>query len=186
MGSQRVRHDSKRLHFHFSLSCIGEGNGNPLQCSCLENPRDGGAWWAAVSGVVQSQTRLKRLSSSSSRSSLQRPLTSFAFHTNASWCCLLAGWLSSSSHVTLHRDAYMSTKHWGWFSLEQSQISLEQSKKEQGRSCNVCYDTPYCFSLLANILLVTRVSTIECGWRLPSPQIPEERIIAGHLSGWLP
>ena len=57
------------LHFHFSLSCIGEGNGNPLQCSCLENPRDGGAWWAAVSGVAQSQTWLKRLSSSSSSSS---------------------------------------------------------------------------------------------------------------------
>ena len=56
----------ERLHFHFSLSCIGEGNGNPLQCSCLENPRDGGAWWAAVYGVAQSRTRLKRLSSSSS------------------------------------------------------------------------------------------------------------------------
>ena len=56
---------TKRFHFHFSLSCIGEGNGNPLQCSCLENPRDGGAWWPAVSGVTQSQTRLKRLSSSS-------------------------------------------------------------------------------------------------------------------------
>ena len=50
------------LHFHFSLSCIGEGNGNPLQCSCLENPRDGRAWWAAVYGVAQSRTRLKRLS----------------------------------------------------------------------------------------------------------------------------
>ena len=47
---------TKRLHFHFSLSCIGGGNGNPLQCSCLENPRDGGAWWAAVSGVAQSWT----------------------------------------------------------------------------------------------------------------------------------
>ena len=57
---------TEQLHFHFSLSCIGEGNGNPLQCSCLENPRDGGAWWAAVYGVAQSQTRLKRLSSSSS------------------------------------------------------------------------------------------------------------------------
>ena len=51
--------------FHFSLSCIGEGNGNPLHCSCLENPRDGGAWWAAVCGITQSQTQLKRLSSSS-------------------------------------------------------------------------------------------------------------------------
>ena len=56
----------ERLHFHFSLSCIGEGNGNPLQCSCLESPRDGGAWWEAVYGVAQSRTRLKRLSSSSS------------------------------------------------------------------------------------------------------------------------
>ena len=52
--------------FTFHLSCVGEGNGNPLQCSCLENPRDGGAWWAAIYGVAQSRTRLKRLSSSSS------------------------------------------------------------------------------------------------------------------------
>ena len=50
--------------FTFLLSCIGEGNGNPLQCSCLENPRDGGAWWAPVYGVTQSRTRLKQLSSS--------------------------------------------------------------------------------------------------------------------------
>ena len=57
---------TERLHFHFSVSCIGEGNGNPFQCSCLENPRDGGAWWAAVYGVAQSWTRLKWLSSSSS------------------------------------------------------------------------------------------------------------------------
>ena len=63
MGSLRVG-----LHFHFSLSCTGEGNGNPLQSSCLENPRDGGAWWAAIYGVAQSLTRLKRLSSSSSSS----------------------------------------------------------------------------------------------------------------------
>ena len=56
---------TKRLHFHFSLSRIGEGNGNPLQCSCLENRRDRGAWWAAVYGVAQSRTQLKQLSSSS-------------------------------------------------------------------------------------------------------------------------
>ena len=59
---------TERLHFHFSLSCIGEGNGNPLQCSCLENARDGGAWWAAVYGVAQSLTRLKWLRRSSSSS----------------------------------------------------------------------------------------------------------------------
>ena len=66
MGSLRVGHNWA-TSFHFSLSCIGEGNGNPLQCSCLENPRDGKAWWAAVYGVAQSRTRLKRLRSSSSR-----------------------------------------------------------------------------------------------------------------------
>ena len=76
MGSLRVRHNwvtslslftflTEWLHFHFSLSCVGEGNGNPLQYSCLENPRDGGAWWAAIYGVVKSWTRLKWLSSSS-------------------------------------------------------------------------------------------------------------------------
>ena len=66
MGSRRREESDTtgRLHFHFSLSCIGEGNGNLLQCSCLENPRDGGAWWAAVYGVAQSRTRLKRLSTS--------------------------------------------------------------------------------------------------------------------------
>ena len=57
---------TERLQFHFSLSCTGGGNGNPLQCSCLENPRDSGASWTAVYGVAQSWTRLKRLSSSSS------------------------------------------------------------------------------------------------------------------------
>ena len=77
------------LDFHFSLSCIGEGNGNPLQCSCPENPRDGGAWWAAVYGVTQSWTRLKRLSSSSSsRGALAH-----------SRCCI---WSNCSGHRMLH------------------------------------------------------------------------------------
>ena len=75
---------TERLHFHFSLSCIGERNGNPLQCSCLENPKDGGAWRAAVYGVAQSQTWLKWLSSSSSSS---------------------PGWKHSHPHfMTLHLD----------------------------------------------------------------------------------
>ena len=65
LRSQRVGHDWA-TSLSFPLLCIGEGNGNPLQCSCLENPRDSGAWWAAVYGVTQSRTRLKRLSSSSS------------------------------------------------------------------------------------------------------------------------
>ena len=67
------------LDFHFSLSCIGEGNGDPLQCSCLENPRDGGAWWAAVYGVAQSRTQLKRLSSSSSNTIHYEMVTTQAF-----------------------------------------------------------------------------------------------------------
>ena len=67
--SRKESDTTERLHFHSSLSCIGEGTGNPLQCSCLENPRDGGAWWAAVDGVSQSRTQLKRLGSSSSMGS---------------------------------------------------------------------------------------------------------------------
>ena len=67
---------TERLHFHFSLSCLGEGNGNPLQCSCLENLRDGGAWWAAISGVAQSRTRLKRLSSNLAAADLGK----YTFH----------------------------------------------------------------------------------------------------------
>ena len=63
---------TERLPFHFSLSCIGEGNGNPLQCSCLEKPRDRGAWWTSVYAVTQSRTRLKRLSSCSSSTYILR------------------------------------------------------------------------------------------------------------------
>ena len=76
MGSLRVG-TTEQLHFHFLLSCIGEGNGNPLQCSCLENPRDGGAWWAAIYGVTQSWTQLKRLGSSSGSKNLTQSLVSF-------------------------------------------------------------------------------------------------------------
>ena len=82
---------TERLHFHFSLSCIGEGNGNPLQYSCLENPWDGGAWWAAVYGVAQSRTRLKRLSSSS------RSVIAFLPRSKH----LLISWLQSPSAVIL-------------------------------------------------------------------------------------
>ena len=65
---------TEQFPFHFSLSCTGEGNGNPLQYSCLEDPRDGGAWCAAVYGVAQSQTRLKRLSSSSISAAYIKPI----------------------------------------------------------------------------------------------------------------
>ena len=76
-----------QFHFHFSLLCIGEGNGNPLQCSCLENPTDGRACWAAVYGVAQSWTRLKRLSSSSSSSRCKSSLCiSTTLNNNCIWC----------------------------------------------------------------------------------------------------
>ena len=74
---------TEQLHFHFSLSCIGEGNGNTLQCSCLENPRDRGAWWTAIHGVAQSWTWLKRLGSC--KSSNWNSITSTSFvHSDAS------------------------------------------------------------------------------------------------------
>ena len=69
-GGREESDMTERLHFHFSVSCTGKGNGSPVQCSCLENPRDGGAWWAADYGVAQSWTRLRWLSSSSSHSTL--------------------------------------------------------------------------------------------------------------------
>ena len=89
---------TERLHFHFSLSCIGEGNGSPLKYSCLENPRDGGAWWAAVYGVTQSRTRLKQLSSSSRLSStvLNRVM------------------ITSSLDLFLVPKEKLSTLHQGW------------------------------------------------------------------------
>ena len=91
---------TERLQFHFSLSCIGEGNGNPLQCSCLENPRDRGAWWAAVHGVAQSQTRLKRLSSSNSSSSSSSCFLSLGC-PSAVWLPFL---LRSQTSLGLGRD----------------------------------------------------------------------------------
>ena len=79
---------TEQLHFHFSLSCIGEGYGNPLQCSCLENPRDGGAWWAAVYGVAQSRTRLRRLSSSKNGPAHKKLTTHSFIHPFAPILCL--------------------------------------------------------------------------------------------------
>ena len=76
-----VSDTTEQLHFHFSLSCIGEGNGNQLQCSCLENPRDRGAWWAAIYGITQSRTWLKQLSSGSSSSQVQLFETTTDFGT---------------------------------------------------------------------------------------------------------
>ena len=88
------------LHFHFSLSRIGEGNGNPLQCSCLENPRDGGAWWAAIYGVEQSRTWLKRLTSSSRGPEWAKATKMFSTlikKAEVSWHTLQHGWTLKTS-----------------------------------------------------------------------------------------
>ena len=98
---------TEQLHFHFSLSCTGEGNGNPLQCSCLENPRDGRAWWAAIYGVAQSRTQLKWLSSSNSshllwniERSTSQPKVWLAFGGSQSWVLFLEGLSLESRSLT--------------------------------------------------------------------------------------
>ena len=91
---------TERLHFDFSFSRIGEGNGNPLQCPCLENPRDGGAWWAAVYGVAQSRTRQKRLSSSSSSRMFNRGLDTHYYSTEC-WLHELVAILKSFKNVSV-------------------------------------------------------------------------------------
>ena len=107
---------TERLHFHFSLECIGEGNGNPLQCPCLENPRDGGAWWAAVYGVAQSRTQLKRPSSSSSirgLCSLYLPqvlalVKSLQIFTYVFvWKCFHFSWVNSIAKIGKSVDLYL-------------------------------------------------------------------------------
>ena len=125
---------TEQLHFHFSLSCIGEGNGNSPQCSCLENPRDGGAWWAAVYGVTQSWTRLKWLSSSSSRISQKvfrkEKLSSSRIHycyiiltTEFKLSCLLCNHLKEKKkkfYVTKTKECREKKRHLSFSPLEDS------------------------------------------------------------------
>ena len=105
MGSHRVGHDWV-TSLSFSLSCIGGGNGNPLQCPCLENPRDGGAWWAAVYGVTQGRTRLKRLSSSSSSIAVRAKLMWILMHLKGSQALCLHAF--SRSHKAIHHPSLTS------------------------------------------------------------------------------
>ena len=119
---------TEQLHFHFSLSCIGERNGNPLQCSCLENPRDRRAWWAAISGVAQSQTRLKRLSSSSSKTWKQPrcPLTD-------DWIKKLWYIYTREYYSAIKRNTFESVLM-RWMNLEPV-IQSEVSQKENDKYC---------------------------------------------------
>ena len=107
---------TERLHFHFPLSCIGAGNGNPLQCSSLENPRDGGAWWAAVYGVAQSRTRLKWLSSR------PMPLT-----PGAALSSILFIW-SASFFMTICHFIQSLGVHQPWLILAASPLFLSPSQ----------------------------------------------------------
>ena len=133
---------TEQLHFHFSLSCIGEGNGNPLQCSCLENPRDGGAWWADICGVTQSRTRLKWLSSSSSSRSLYKMTEIQLF------------WLEMSETMrvcySLSRVQLFATP---WTVAHQAPLSMEFSRKEYWVGCH---------SLLQGIFSTQRSNPISC------------------------
>ena len=117
------------LHFHFLLSCIGGGNGSPLQCSCLENPRDGGAWWAAIYGVAQSRTRLKRLSSSSSI--VQPPLPNLhpAFlrtMTNVQWG--ICGEEGTQYNMRDHTGRHNERKNW----MIKTRVSTDEKRDFSG------------------------------------------------------
>ena len=103
---------TERLPFHFSLSCIGEGNGNPLQCSCLETPGNWGAWWASVCGVAQSQTRLKQLSSSSSLCYFTN-----SFHLKYLECHGPVFW-SATPWTAAHQASLSCTSSWSLINLK--------------------------------------------------------------------
>ena len=135
------------LHFQFSLSCIGEGNGNPLQCSCLENPRDGRAWWAAVYGVAESQTRLKWCSSSSSSFARSRKL----LEACVEWGGSLALGVSLRLEVTLLaaclRGQRPESESLSWLCLlstwiEALLVTMRFLRTQIG-NCRICSDWKY-------------------------------------------
>ena len=153
------------FHFHFLLSCIGEGNGNPLQCSCLENPRDGGAWWAAISGVAQSRTQLKWLRSiSSSSSSMSNELIyyskqyqSFLAYLQVKWLFkkrieqqiylkIKVGMMSNSEWV------WLCSEHWAfsedWWPVWRSWWSLDEARAINSNQSLIAWKCPGLRSLL--------------------------------------
>ena len=125
---------TERLPFQFSLSCFGEGSGDPLQCSCLEKPRDGRAWWAAVYGVAQSRTRLKRHSSSSSSSSCLGYVSSHFYLSSKSLISLQTKLLSQCLQTFCKHTHWASptptpdiksltASHWPFVSLTREQLN---------------------------------------------------------------
>ena len=134
---------TERLHFHFSLSCIGEGNGNPLQCSCLENPRDRRAWCSAVYGVTQSQTWLKQLSSSSSREVYFLPPRPYLRAAHSQWLQIWR-WKSLGS---LLKVRHLCGTIMLWSSLTKAR--LQQNLHLSFFSCPILPFLPYRFYLQA-------------------------------------
>ena len=128
---------TERLHFHFSLSCIGEGNGSPLQCSCLENPRDGEAWWAAVYGVTQSRTRLKRLSSSSSSSNRTRR-GQFSFQSQRKATPKNAAVISCTSKAML-KSLQARLQKYVNSELPDVQAEFRKGRGTRDQSANICW-----------------------------------------------
>ena len=139
---------TEQLHFHFSLSCIGEGNGHPLQCSCLETPRDGGAWWAAVYGVAQSRTQLKRLSSSCSSQGVRlEVLRCCSPPKTVSSLCDAArdqrtGLRQDGSHVHLRQGEtqapqFHSGPHPGWAEWSSLQINQNETLSPNSASASL-------------------------------------------------
>ena len=122
-----------------SLSCIGEGTGNPVQCSCLENPRDGGAWWAAIYGVTQSRTWLKRLSSTSSSSWIikNKIKQAWALWSSQASCCYT--WYGNSSHsITLHNCLHLCDLIWSTFGRTCYYIYITEEKKKARGEIQPC------------------------------------------------
>ena len=122
---------TERLHFHFSLSSIGEGNGKPLQCSCLENPRDRGTSWAAVYGVTQSRTWLKRLSSSSSSSSLQDQTQDLYPQVDSAIRMPGLSSVVGNIHLILTGDVQLDRLSWGSQLLHRKVTTFSQAKIKQ-------------------------------------------------------
>ena len=153
---------TERLHFHFSFSCIGEGHGNPLQYSCLENPRDRGAWWAAVSGVTESWTWLKRLSSSSS-----------TILANSSWAPCQARWAiwSCLTIASWGRYCFYLCGRWGNRGIGRSEVVRLLSNEVVIRILNIWLSTTIVW------LMVNKVNTTR--WMSHS-SFPQE---ACNLSG---
>ena len=143
--SPRGREESdttERLHFHFSVSCTGEGNGNPLQCSCLENPGDGGAWWASVYGVAQSRTRLKRLSRSSSMQlntiKTNNPIKKWGKDLNKHFSkediqMLTNTWKDAQHHSLLEKCK--SKPQWGTISRQSEWLLSKSTSNKFWRGC---------------------------------------------------